>query len=72
MYALSPTASQSTLLPGYTRFDAAVFAKINQQTRVQVNIENLTNKEYALFAHNNNNITPGAPVNARATLIYDF
>jgi catecholate siderophore receptor len=72
MYAQSPTASQSTILPGYTRLDAAVFAQINAQTRLQVNIENLTNKEYALFAHNNQNITPGAPVNASATLIYDF
>lgn len=72
MYALSPTASQSTVLPGYTRFDAAIFAKISPKWDAQVNIENLTNKDYALFAHNNNNITPGAPVNARATLNYHF
>ena len=71
-FALSPTATQSTLLPGYTRYDAAVFAKINKQTRLQVNVENLTNKEYALFAHNNQNITPGSPITARASLIYDF
>ena len=72
MLAALPTASQSTLLPGYTRLDAAIYAKLNKQTRLQVNLENLTNKEYALYAHNNNNITPGSPVNARATLIYDF
>lgn len=72
MYAATPTASQSTLLPGYTRFDAALFAKLSPQWDAQINIENLTNKDYALFAHNNNNITPGAPLNARATLVYHF
>lgn len=72
MYALSPTATTSTIMPGYTRYDAAVFAQINKNARFQLNIENLTNKDYALFAHNNNNITPGAPINARATVIYKF
>ncbi|WP_223261319.1 TonB-dependent receptor [Methylophilus medardicus] len=72
MYAAPPTASQSTILPGYTRFDAAIFAKLSPKWDAQVNIENLTNKDYALFAHNNNNITPGAPLNARATLNYHF
>lgn len=72
MYAQSPTASQSTLLPGYTRYDAALFAKINKNTRFQLNLENITNKEYALYAHNNQNITPGSPVSARASLIYNF
>lgn len=72
MYAATPTVGQSTILPGYTRFDAAIFAKLNPQWDAQINIENLTNKDYALFAHNNNNITPGAPLNARATLNYHF
>lgn len=72
MYAQSPTATQSTTLAGYTRLDAAIFAKFNKNTRLQVNLENLTNKEYALYAHNNNNITPGSPITGRATLIYDF
>ena len=71
-YALSPTVSQSTLLPGYTRYDAAIFGQLSPKLRLQVNLENLSNKEYALFAHNNNNITPGSPITGRATLIYDF
>ena len=71
-YALSPTVSQSTLLPGYTRYDAAIFGKFSEQLSLQVNLENLTNKEYALYAHNNNNITPGSPITGRATLIYNF
>ncbi len=71
-YALSPTATQSTLLPGYTRYDAAIFGKFSEKLSLQVNLENLTNKEYALYAHNNNNITPGSPITGRATLIYNF
>jgi catecholate siderophore receptor len=72
MYAAVPTATQSTVLPGYTRYDAAIFAKFSEKLRLQVNLENLTNKEYVLNAHNNNNITPGSPFTGRATLIYDF
>jgi len=72
MFAALPTVTQSTVMAGYTRLDAAVYAKINKQARVQVNLENLTNKEYALYAHNNNNITPGSPITGRATLVYDF
>lgn len=71
-YALSPTATQSTLLPGYTRYDAAIFGQFSDKLSLQVNLENLTNKEYALYAHNNNNITPGSPITGRATLIYNF
>lgn len=71
-YALSPTATQSTLLPGYTRYDAAIFGKFSEKLSLQVNLENLSNKEYALFAHNNQNITPGSPFTGRATLIYNF
>lgn len=71
-YALSPTATQSTLLPGYTRYDAAIYGKFSEKLSLQVNLENLTNKEYALYAHNNQNITPGSPITGRATLIYNF
>ena len=71
-YAQSPTASLSTLLPGYTRYDAAIYGKFSEKLRLQINLENLTNKEYALYAHNNQNITPGSPITGRATLIYNF
>lgn len=72
MYALTPTATSSTVLPGYTRVDAAVYGKLDKNLRLQLNLENLTNKEYALSAHNNNNIVPGSPLTARATMIYNF
>ncbi|WP_020168697.1 MULTISPECIES: TonB-dependent receptor [Methylotenera] len=71
-YAALPTAAASTVLPGYTRYDAAIYGKFSEKLRLQVNLENLTNKEYALYAHTNNNITPGSPITGRATLIYSF
>lgn len=72
MYAQTPTATTSTILPGYTRYDAAIYGKFTKNLRLQVNLENLTNKEYALSAHNNNNIVSGSPFTGRATMIYNF
>ncbi len=72
MYAAVPTLTTSTLLPGYTRYDAAIYGKFSEKLRLQVNLENLTNKEYVLSAHNNNNIVPGSPFTGRATLTYNF
>lgn len=72
MYAAIPQVGNSTLLPGYTRFDAAIFAKLSERASLQLNIENLSNKAYALNSHNNNNVLPGAPISGRATLNYSF
>ena len=72
MYALTPTTAASTVLPGYARLDAAVFWKPTSKIQMQLNIENLTDKDYVASAHNNYNITPGAPLTARATLTYSF
>lgn len=66
------TNTSSTIMPGYTRYDAAIFADFTDNLRLQINIENLTDKAYAMFAHNNNNITPGSPLTGRATLVYNF
>ena len=72
MYALTPTTTASTVLPGYARVDAAIFWKPTSKIQVQLNIENLTDKDYVASAHTNNNLTPGAPLTARATLTYNF
>lgn len=72
MYALTPTTTSSTVLPGYARLDAAVFWKPSSKIQMQLNIENLTDKDYVASAHTNNNLTPGAPLTARATLTYNF
>lgn len=72
MYAAVPEVGDSTLIPGYTRYDAAVFAKLSEKATLQFNIENLTNKDYIISSHNNNNLLPGAPLTGRATLNYSF
>lgn len=72
MYALTPTTTVSTLLPGFARLDAAIYWKASPKVQVQLNVENLTDKDYVASAHTNNNITPGAPLTARATLTYNF
>jgi catecholate siderophore receptor len=72
MFAATPTATTAVKLPGYARLDAAIFANINKQTKLQLNIENLFDKTYYQSAHNNNNIMYGYPLTARATLTYSF
>jgi catecholate siderophore receptor len=72
MYAATPTTSTAVKLPGYARLDAAIYANINKQTKLQLNIENLLDKTYYQSAHNNNNIMYGYPLTARATLTYSF
>ena len=63
-------AAQDNLvrLPGYTRVDAALYYRINENFDVQLNVENLLDTHYFLFAQSNNNITPGSPISARLAL----
>lgn len=50
------------ILPGFLRFDAAVYYKATKNIQLQVNIENLFDKQYYASANSNNNITPGSPI----------
>ena len=59
-------------LPGYARFDGAVFFSVNDNLQVQLNIENLFDKQYFPNAHSNNNITPGSPLAVRLGLTARF
>ncbi|AMN48007.1 TonB-dependent receptor [Steroidobacter denitrificans] len=59
-------------LPSYTRVDAAAFFTFSERLRAQVNIENLLDKDYYVFANSNNNITPGSPRAFRVTLTASF
>ena len=62
------TVSNAVTLPDFTRLDAAVYFALSDSIDLQVNVENLTNALYFATAHNDNNITPGAPRNVRAAL----
>jgi catecholate siderophore receptor len=55
-------------LPSFTRVDAAFFFDINENWAAQINVENVLDEEYFASAHNNNNISPGAPRQAFVTV----
>ena len=55
-------------LPSFVRLDAAAYYNLSEKIRLQVNIENLTDTEYFPNSHTANNITVGAPINARFTI----
>lgn len=59
-------------LPGFLRFDAAVYYKVTKNIQLQVNIENLFDKQYYASAHSNNNITPGSPIAVNGGITIKF
>ncbi|MFT4912913.1 MAG: catecholate siderophore receptor [Brevundimonas sp.] len=71
-YAAIRTTAATTRLPAFTRVDAAVFYRVNDAVDLQLNVENLLDATYFPDAHNNNNISTGAPLNARLTLSTRF
>ncbi len=64
--------SNAVSLPDYTRMDAALYYNLTEDIGLQLNIENLLDAEFFPAAHNDNNISPAAPFNARLTLSYVF
>ncbi len=71
-FAAIRTSATTTRLPAFTRVDAALFFTANERLELQINVENLLDKAYFSDSHNNNNITPGAPINARFTARMKF
>lgn len=66
------STSNTVVLPSYTRIDAALFYAINAQYKLQLNVENLSDKKYYQFANGDNNITPGSPRAYRVSLRASF
>ncbi|HYN46614.1 MAG TPA: TonB-dependent siderophore receptor [Allosphingosinicella sp.] len=62
----------AVVLPAYTRVDAAIFVWLSEAIEAQVNVENLLDAAYFPTAHNDNNITTGAPITARGTVRFRF
>lgn len=56
----------------WTRSDAALYYNLTSTLRAQVNIENLFDADYFLYAHSNTNITPGSPRAIRVALTTRF
>lgn len=69
MYA---AAGNTVSLPHFVRFDAALYAKLHDNLRAQLNVENLFDVQYYATAHNNNNISPGAPRTFLVSLTSNF
>jgi len=61
-------ANNAVKVPGYTRFDGAIYYDYDEHWSAQLNVENLFNTEYWISSHNNNNISYGAPTSAYVTL----
>lgn len=57
---------------GYTRLDGALYFGIDEHWSAQVNVENILNEDYFVSAHNNTNISPGAPTTVFVTLGAQF
>ena len=59
-------------LPGYARFDGAVYYSVSERVRFQANVENLFDRRYILNADNNNNLSPGSTRAVRIAMIARF
>ena len=62
------STSNAVVLPAYTRADAALYYAVSAQLRLQLNVENLGDKKYYLYANGDNNITAGSPRAYRLSL----
>ena len=60
-------------LPAFARADAALYYTFSGgTTRLSLNVENIFNKKYWPTTDGDNNISVGAPINARLTLATAF
>ena len=60
--------SNAVTLPAYTRLDAALFLAVSERLELQLNVDNVLDDLFFTTAHNDNNITPGAPRMFRVSL----
>jgi catecholate siderophore receptor len=66
------STSNAVSLPSYTRLDGALYYNIGNDYRLQLNVENMLDKEYYASAHGDNNIMPGAPRSFKLTFSAKF
>ena len=71
-FAAIRTTANTTKLPAFTRIDAALFYDVSDTVQLQMNVENLFDANYYSDAHNNNNISTGAPINGSFTIRAQF
>jgi catecholate siderophore receptor len=59
-------------LPAYTRIDAAAYYEIDDNMRVQLNLENLADKLYYPHNYDDHQVSVGAPMHATLKLVGRF
>ncbi|MCA6299742.1 MAG: TonB-dependent siderophore receptor [Phenylobacterium sp.] len=64
--------SNTVTLPGFTRVDGAVFLRVGEDYRLQLNVENLGDITWSPTSHGDNNIQPGAPRTVRISISRGF
>lgn len=64
--------NNQAVLPSFIRWDASARYNFSEDFGVQLNVENIFDTDYFQNAHTANNISVGAPVNARITFIGRF
>ncbi|MFU8848223.1 MAG: TonB-dependent receptor [Opitutales bacterium] len=67
-FASNGAAKPRATLPSYVRVDAAAYYQISENLRLQLNIENLLDELYFPSAHNDHQVTVGAPIHARLSI----
>lgn len=63
-----PSADNRVTVPGFARVDAALYYALTPDVRLQLNVENLFDREYFASAHGNDNIMPGSPRAVRVSV----
>lgn len=69
---LFAATDNTVTLPSFVRLDAAVFYRVSDHVRAQLNVENVLDRRYYASAHNNTNITPGSPRAFRVSVTTSF
>ena len=60
------------MLPAYTRVDAALYYMLSDDFRLQLNMENLTDKLYFPHSHSTHQASVGELMNVRLSLTRKF
>jgi catecholate siderophore receptor len=66
------SSDDTVRLPSFVRFDTALYYKINDIWKAQLNVENILNTRYWASADGNNNISPGQSRTIRLKAIATF
>lgn len=68
----TPKGGADGVVPSFVRVDASASYQINEDLRIQLNVENLLDKDYYPHAYGTHQATVGAPINARIALVGSF